>query len=153
MGDRSGTVKIARVFDFPRDLVFKMWTDPAKVAKWWGPERGVVVVSVVDPRPGGVMRIDVRTPAGVIHSMTGSFTEIAYPDRLVFRSAAPNSGVSVSPWVALNTVTFEELGPKKTRLTVVVEVVEAPPGELQALKEGFKGGWGESLGKLQKALS
>lgn len=74
------------------------------------------------------------------------------PELLAFRSAAPNSGVSVSPWEALNTVTFEVLGPRRTSVTVAVEVVNAPPEELGALKEGFRGGWGESFERLQKAM-
>lgn len=146
-------VEITRVFDFPRESVFRMWIEPRNVARWWGPEGCVVVVCEVDTRPGGAMRIDVQMPDGPVHTMTGTFRKVVAPELLIFRSAAPNGGVGSSPWEALNTVTFEELGPKRTRVTVVVDVLTAAPDETEALKRGFKGGWAESFERLQKALS
>jgi uncharacterized protein YndB with AHSA1/START domain len=149
----QNAVEITRVFDFPRDSVFSMWTDPRQVAKWWGPEGCLTVVCEVDPRPGGAMRIDVRTPEGTIYPMSGSFEKIVVPELIIFRSAA-SGGDDAAPWETLNTVTFEELSPKRTRVTVLVNVVAAGswPGDLDSLKKGFKGGWAQSFDKLQRAL-
>lgn len=153
-------VKITRIFDFPREAVFKMWIDPKNVAKWWGAEGDVTAACEVDPRPGGAFNVDVRLPNGTILPMTGSFTKIVAPELLVFRTAAPNSGIGSdrllllgSSWEAVNTVTFEELGPKRTRVTVAVVVISAGPEELEPLEQGFKGGWAQSLKKLQIALN
>lgn len=147
-----GTVEITRVFDFPRESVFRMWTDPKMLAKWWGPEGNVTLVCEVDPRPGGAIRIDERLPDGTVHVTTGSFTKIVASELMVFRIASPGVG-PFSPFKALNTVTFEELGPKRTRLTVVVSDILGSPEQLEALKQGFTGGWAQSIDKLQKALS
>jgi uncharacterized protein YndB with AHSA1/START domain len=149
-----GVVEITRVFDFPRESVFSMWTDPRKAAKWFGtPEGHVTVVREWDPRPGGAIKIEDHSPDGTIFAMAGSFVKVVSPELIIFRSAAPCSGVGSSPWEALNTVTFEELGPKRTRMTVAVDVVAAAPEEIEALRQGFKLGWAQSLEKLQRALS
>ena len=49
-------------------------------------------------------------------------------------------------------MTFEELGPKRTRVTVITAIVAGPQEERESLKEGFRNGWGQSFEKLQRAL-
>ncbi|HXP75753.1 MAG TPA: SRPBCC domain-containing protein, partial [Stellaceae bacterium] len=56
------TVVITRVFDAPRTLVFKAWTDAAHLARWWGPKGFTNPVCEVDARPGGGLRIVMRAP-------------------------------------------------------------------------------------------
>ncbi len=147
--EERGAVKIARVFDFPRESVFRMWTDPKKVSRWFGsPEGCVTVVSEWDPRPGGAIKTEDITNHV---SLTGAFTRVVAPELLVFRGVAKGPG-PYFPNETLNTVTLEELGPKRTRITVAVNVVVAPRGVVEALKEGFRGGWGQSLEKLQRAF-
>ncbi len=51
---------ITRMFDAPRALVFKAWTDPRHVARWWGPKGVTNPVCELDVRPGGAIRIDMR---------------------------------------------------------------------------------------------
>ncbi len=146
-----GAVKITRIFDFPRESVFRMWTDPKKLAKWWGPAGCVTLLSEVDPRPGGAMRVDQRNSDGSFHSFNATFSKVIPPELLVFRNASPGTA-DFSPWEALYTVTFEEPGPGRTRMTAVTEVVAGPEGERESLKEAYREGWGQSLDKLQKAL-
>lgn len=150
-----GAVKVTRVFDFPRVSVFRMWTDPKKLAEWWGPEGCVNVLSEVDPRPGGKMRVDQRSPKGDIYSFNATFEEVTPPERLVYRAASPGTTDEYggfSPWEAIHTVTFEELGPRRTRVTASTEVVSGPGEERESLMDAFREGWGQSLGKLQRAL-
>lgn len=85
------TVKVTRIFDFPRETVFKMWTDPTKLAEWWGPEGSVTIISEVDPRPGGEMRVDQRNADGSIYSFKAIFERVVSPERLVFRHASPGA--------------------------------------------------------------
>ena len=144
-------MEITRDFDAARESVFGMWTDPQKVARWWGPEGSTNVLCEIDPRPGGKMRIDDRSPDGLVYSMTGTFSKVVQPELLVFHSASPGAG-DWGPWEALNTVTFEELGPRRTRVRVNVQVVVASQGQREPLEQGFRGGWAESLEKLQRAL-
>jgi uncharacterized protein YndB with AHSA1/START domain len=79
--------------------------------------------------------------------------EIVVPELLVVKTATtPATGTA--PWEALQTVTFEELSPKRTRVTVRVKVLATGsfPGNVESLEGGFQGGWGEVLEKLRRAL-
>jgi len=145
------TVKVTRVFDFPRESVFSMWTDPRKLAKWWGPEGCVNVLCQVDPRAGGAMRIDERFPDGHTYLFTATFEKFIPPELLVYRSASPGTA-DFSPWEAVHTVIFEELGPRRTRVTAITATVAGPQEERESLKDAYRAGWGESLDKLQRAL-
>lgn len=151
----QGAVKVTRVFDFPRESVFRMWTDSKKLAEWWGPEGVVNVHSEVDPRPGGMMRVDQRSPNGDVYSFKATFEKVIPLELLVYRAASPGTTDEYggfSPWEALHTVTFEVLGPRRTRVTAVTEVVAGPLNERESLMDAFKEGWGQSLNKLRKAL-
>ncbi len=147
----QGAVKITRVFDFPRESVFRMWTDPKKLGEWWGPAGCVTLLSKVDPRPGGAMRIDQRNADGAYHSFNATFEKVIPPELLVYKNASPGTA-DFSPWEALYTITFEELGPRRTRVTAVTKVVAGPLEERESLMEAYREGWGQSLDKLQRAL-
>ena len=150
-GERCG-MKISRDYDFPRETVFKMFTDAQKAAKFFGPEGAEKLLFELDPRPGGAIRI-VDRYEGAVATTSGTILEIVDPERLVFRSATAPEG-STAPWEAIQSVTLEALGPKRTRVTVSVKVLETGsfPGGVESLEEGFKGGWGETLDMLQREL-
>jgi uncharacterized protein YndB with AHSA1/START domain len=146
-------VKISREYDFPRESVFKMLTDPKKAVKVWGPEGSVKHVFELDPRPGGAITIHDGDSERIYAKTSGTILEIVPPELLVFKSATtPAEGTA--PWEALQTVTLEELGPKRTRVTVQVKVLAAGsfPGGVESLEEGFVGGWGQTFDMLQRAL-
>lgn len=147
----QAAIKITRVFAFPRESVFKMWTDPKKLAKWWGPEWSVTLLSEVDPRPGGAIKVDQRNPDGAIYSFKAVFEKIVPPELLVYRHVSPSTA-GFSPWEALHMITFEELGPRSTRITAETRVVAGPQEERKSLKKAYMTGWGQSLDKLQGAL-
>jgi uncharacterized protein YndB with AHSA1/START domain len=151
-GERSG-VKISRDFDFPRATVFNMFTDSRKAAKWWGPKESVSLVFEVDPRPGGAMRIDDRHPDGTVFQTTGTILELVVPELFVYRSSTKR-GDEPARFEALQTVTFEELSPKRTRVTALVKVLSLGswPGDVDSLEEGFEGGWAESFQRLHEVL-
>jgi uncharacterized protein YndB with AHSA1/START domain len=150
-GGRSA-VKITREFDAPRRLVFDMLTDPKKAAKVWGPEGAVKLVFELDPRPGGVIRIQDQYE-GQIATTVGTITEFVVPELLAFTSRTTPPG-GTEPWEALQTVTFEELSPKRTRVTVLVKILAKGsfPGGVESLEEGYQGGWGETFDMLQRQL-
>jgi uncharacterized protein YndB with AHSA1/START domain len=62
---------LTRVFDAPRELVFKVWTDPKHLARWWGPRGFTNPVCELDLRPGGAILIHMRGPDGTVYPMTG----------------------------------------------------------------------------------
>ena len=72
-------VVFTRVFDAPRELVFRAWTDPKHVARWWGPKEFTNRVGEWDARPGGGIRLDMVGPDGTAYPMGGVFHEVAAP--------------------------------------------------------------------------
>jgi len=142
---------ITRVFDAPRELVFKAWTDPKHVAQWWGPKGFTNPVCELDVRPGGAIRIDMRGPDGVVYPMKGVFHEIVEPERLVFTSSAFEDENGNPQLAVLNTVTFTEHN-GKTKLTLHAVVVKSAP-EVAAALDGMREGWSQSLDRLAKELA
>jgi uncharacterized protein YndB with AHSA1/START domain len=75
---------ITRVLDAPRELVYRCWTEPDHLAKWWGPEgfRGSSIT--VNPVEGGAWRFCMRNAEGEEHWASGVYLEVVPPERLVF---------------------------------------------------------------------
>jgi uncharacterized protein YndB with AHSA1/START domain len=142
---------ITRIFDAPRELVFKVWTDPKHVAQWWGPKWFTNPVCELDVRPGGAIRIDMAGPNGVIYPMKGIFREIVPPERLVFSTMALVDEEGEPQLEGVTTVTFAEHD-GKTKLTLHVVMVKATPAAQGAL-DGMEEGWNQSLDKLAKYLA
>jgi uncharacterized protein YndB with AHSA1/START domain len=141
---------MTRVFDAPRELVFKAWTDTKHVAQWWGPKRFTNPVCEMDVRPGGAIRIHMRAPDGVVYPMTGVFQEIVVPERLVFVSSALDDKGN-SMFDVLSIVTFADQG-AKTALTLQLRVIKATAVAPQYLK-GMEMGWTQSLDRLGEHLA
>ena len=70
---------ITRVFDAPRELVFKAWTEPEHFVRWWGPKGYTTPSCTIDLRPGGVMHHCMRSPEGREVWTKGVFREIVVP--------------------------------------------------------------------------
>ncbi len=112
--DRELTV--SRVIDAPRDLVFKAWTEPEQIARWWGPKGYTTVEYQMDVRPGGAYRFVMRSPEGTDHRKRGIYREIVVPERIVFTFAWEEPDGRLGHEL-LVTVTLEDLG-STTRLTL-----------------------------------
>jgi uncharacterized protein YndB with AHSA1/START domain len=141
---------ITRVFEASRDVVFKMWTDPKHMAKWWGPHGFTNPVCELDVRPGGAIRIHMRDPEGTVYPMTGTFQEIIKPERLVFTAEAFDQRGAVVLEV-LNTVTFAEKN-GKTTLKLHARVTKVT-GEGIGYLEGMEAGWTQSLERLTSQVT
>lgn len=143
------TVVIERVFAAPRDLVFEAWTDPVRVAQWWGPEGFANPVCEMDVRPGGALRIVMRAPDGAEYPMKGVFREIVRPERLVFTNIAVDE--EGDPLIdGCTTVTFAEYG-GKTKLTLETSAISLVARAV-AMLEGMEAGWTQSLDRLGEYL-
>ncbi len=141
---------ITRVFDAPRELVFKMWTDPKHMAQWWGPKGFTNPVCELDVRPGGAIRIHMCGPDGTVYPMTGTFREIVAPERLVVTAVAEDK--QGNPLLeGHDVVTFEEHG-GKTKLTVHARAVGLAPIAPQMLA-GMEAGWTQSLERLAELVA
>jgi uncharacterized protein YndB with AHSA1/START domain len=104
----------SRVFDAPRDLVFSAFSDPKHLSQWWGPDGFTTTTSAFDFRPGGVWRFVMHGPDGRDYQNRVTYDEIVPPERIVYRHGG---GDDVVPVQFVTTVTFEALGPDRTRLT------------------------------------
>jgi uncharacterized protein YndB with AHSA1/START domain len=80
-------LEITRHFDAPRELVFKVWTDAAHLARWWGPKGFTVLSYRADARPGGRFRFGMRSPEGREYWAQGVYQEVTAPSRLCFTTA------------------------------------------------------------------
>jgi uncharacterized protein YndB with AHSA1/START domain len=97
-------IKIVREFNAPRHLVFKAWTTPELIKRWWNAKRGVVTLAEVDLRVGGKWRWVMMADGGFEVAFHGEYREIAHNERVVYTEifeGAPESG-------ALNTMTLTE---------------------------------------------
>lgn len=141
---------IIRVFDAPREMVFKAWTNAGHLANWWGPNGFMNPVCEVDLRPGGTIRVDMKGPDGKVYPMRGTFKEILEPERLVFISTAIPDDNGHPQLEALNTVTFENHN-GKTKLTLHVVVLKSSAAAQEALK-GMSAGWNQSQDRLADYL-
>jgi uncharacterized protein YndB with AHSA1/START domain len=142
---------ISRVFDAPRDLVWKLWTEEKHLKHWWGP-KGFTIVSVrADLRPGGAMHYGMRSPDGTETWGRFVYREIVAPERLVFIVSFSDSagGVTRHPWSAtwpmqtLSTVMFEDQG-GKTIVTVKWLPYRATELERKTFNDGMQSmqqGW------------
>ncbi len=137
-------ITLVRVFAAPRELVFRMWTDPNHLAQWWGPHHFDNPVCEADAREGGKILIHMRGPDGNAHVMDGVYREISPPTRIVFTTSVDHSGVRLLE--GHNVVTFEELD-GKTKLTLQAKV-SGFADIAKAMVGGFEAGWSQSLEKL-----
>ena len=146
----SREVVITRIFDAPRELVFKAWTDPKQMARWWGPKGFTNPVCELDVRVGGVWRIVMRSPDGMEYPCGGVYCEVVEPERLVFTNIATDKdGNPVLD--GLTTVTFAEHG-GKTKLTLQTRAA-AVVDYAAAYLEGMEAGWTQSLERLGELLA
>lgn len=151
-------VLITRVFDAPRDLVFRAWTDPEHLKRWYAPRGCTTRFSRIDIRPGGTFHSCIRTPDAHDCWCTGVYREIAVPERIVFTMAvADEQGNLVEPaatgmdsdWPreTVVTVTFAEHA-GKTTVTLRQTVSEA-----LAKRTGAHPSWIEMLDRLAEDLA
>ena len=109
-------ILITREFDAPKDLVYRVWTEPELIRRWWGGELGEVTVAESDPRVGGTWRCAMVTDEGSEVAFGGEYREIVPEERIV--STEVYEGMPEAE--ALNTVTFSETD-GRTTLTILVE--------------------------------
>ncbi len=154
--------RIERVFEAPRDLVFKAWTEPEHFSRWFGPQGTQVQVVRFEARPGGVIHSRLTTDG---HEMWGKliFREVQAPEKLVYVSAFSDEkgGLTRHPFSPdwpremLTTVTFKDQG-GKTLLALEWVPVNATEEEVKTFLgafDGMKSGWAGSFEQLEAYLA
>ncbi len=147
---------ITRLFDAPRALVWKAWTEPEHFMRWWGPAGFTSPAATIDFRVGGKYLFCMRSPDGRDMWSTGVYNEIVPLERLVYTDSfadadgsvitAEQMGMSGLPDVYHITVTLEDLG-SQTRMTLTHAGL--PAGEMQ---QSAAEGWNQSFDKLAASL-
>jgi len=145
----EASVTLTRVFDAPRALVWKAWTDSKMMAQWFGPRGFTNPICELDVRVGGSLRIVMRGPDGNDYPMKGEFRVVSEPELLVFTNIAIDSeGRHLLE--GETTVTFTEKS-GKTTLTLETYAVGLVPIAPQMLA-GMEAGWTQSIDKLQELV-
>ena len=145
---------IERVFDAPRELLWRAWTEPEHFVQWWGPDGFTTPYCTIDLRVGGQVRFCMSSPKYGDFWAGGLFYEIDPPSRLVYgdyftdehghRVSATRYNLSPDfPEETLTTVTFEDLGGGRTLMTLR----QAIPSGL-AEQSGAREGWSQSFEHL-----
>lgn len=145
-GDRA--IVARRVFDAPRELVFRLWTDPHHIANWWGPKGFRNTIHKMDVRAGGEWDFVMHGPDGTDYKNRIIYREIAAPERIRYSHV---SGPTFE-----STITFEplrEAGREQTRITVEMEFPSGAVRDQVAEQFGAVEGLSETLGRLADQLA
>ncbi len=140
------TLVLEWTFKAPPDRVFRAWTDPAMLARWWGPETFKTADPQMDVRPGGRWRTIMSGPKGESHTASGVYREIVPPKRLVMTWGWEQAD-STRGHETVVEVTFEA-APGGTRLRLVQSVFESAE---QARSHTM--GWTSSFNDLARMLA
>lgn len=133
---------ITRTFDAPRALVFKMWTQPEHLVQWWGPRGYTTPTCEMDVRPGGALRLCMRSSSdGTDLWVRGVFREVIEPERIAFTAT---NDIDNSETVIV--VTFADQA-GKTLLTMQQTFSRPDVGR------GAKEGWTSSLERLAEYMA
>jgi uncharacterized protein YndB with AHSA1/START domain len=133
-----------RVFDAPRELVFKAWTDLAHLGRWWGPRGFSTTTYSMDFRPGGFWRFCMHGPDGTDYQNKITYLEVVEPERIVYKHGGDKDCEPVNFEV---TVTFEEHG-GQTRLTMRMLFPSAQARDFTVEKYGADQGLQQTLDRL-----
>ena len=155
------TYVLERVFDAPRELVWKAWTDPELLPRWYGP-RVETIIHRLELKPGGLWLLEMRWGGSSIYQRV-EYTEVSPPERLTWLHSSSDADENIIPspmmadWplVLLTEVTFgEEDGQTELRLTWVPhEASEVEIACFSAALGGMNKGWDAGMDLLAELLT
>ncbi len=143
----STQIMITRQFDAPRHLVYRAWTTPELIRRWWAGDRGEVTSAEVDLRPGGTWRYVMTANGGFEVAFHGEYREIVPGERIV--STEVFEGMPGA--AAVSTVTFAGQD-GHTTLTILVEHTSQQHRDMH-LNSGMEAGMNESLDHLEQVAA
>jgi uncharacterized protein YndB with AHSA1/START domain len=139
-------ILIVREFDAPKHLVYKAYTTPELVSRWWPGERGEMESCEIDLRVGGTWRYAMVAKGDVQVAFHGEFSEVVPDERLVHTEVYEGAPPGSAP--ALTTVTFEESA-GRTRLSMLMRVESREVRDM-ILESGMEGGVQEGMDILEQ---
>ncbi len=144
---------LSHLFDAPPALVWKVWTEPEHLARWWGPQGCDSRVERMDLVPGGTFRLVMAFPGGGAVTASGTFREIDPPRRLVYEGmtqADTPCGAGIPPRATVTVSLADEQG--KTRLTLHTRFATDSDHEA-ALAAGYGPSWAATLEAIAVLLA
>jgi uncharacterized protein YndB with AHSA1/START domain len=139
-------ITLTRVFDAPRELVWRAWTEPDRLVQWWGPPGWSTPLETVtmDVRPGGTMRLTSVSEDGNEMTVVGVYREVVEPERLAFDEPAEDS------WHegAESVVTLNDLGDGRTEM-----VMQSTIQTTDEMREQAAAGMNGTLDRLAEHLA
>ncbi len=146
-------LELERVMPAPRELVWKMFSDPYHLAQWWGPKGCTNPVVDLDFRVGGRWYHVMHCLDGNDYPADSEFVEITPPERIVYRNRRLDDAAfgDNPPPSFLRIVTFTDLGDGRTLLKIEA-FFETADQKDAVLRRGFREGVMESLDKLEALL-
>ena len=155
------TYVLERTFDAPRELVWKAWTDPKLLPRWYGP-RVETIIHRLELKPGGLWLLEMRM-GGKSMFQRIEYSEVSPPERLVWLHSNSDAAWNISPspmmadWplVLLTTVTFEKDG-DQTKLRLTWTPHDASEAEITCFAAAIGSldkGWGAGMNLLAELLA
>jgi len=139
---------IIRTVDAPRELVWEAWTQPHHIAQWWGPNGFRTTIHEMNLEVGGLWRFIMHGPDGTDYPNRIVYREIVKPQRLVYDHAEDKPDPVVD---FRTTVTFEELGSGRTKVTLRALFATAADRDAR-LKFGVLEGGKQTLARMEQHL-
>ena len=143
-------ILITREFAAPRQLVWKAWTTPELVKRWWNAKRGAVTICEIDLRVGGTWRYVMEVEGGFEVGFHGEYREIVPNERIVSTETFEGlpEGVTEEQGTTVNTATFTE----KDGRTTLTLLVQAPSKESRdaIIESGMEAGMQDALDLLEE---
>lgn len=143
-------ILIAREFDAPRHLVYRAWTTPELVKRWWNAKRGEVTLVEIDLRVGGAWRYVMVADGGLEVGFHGEYREIVPNERIVSTEVYEGlpEGVSEEDGATVNTATFTEVD-GRTTLTLLVQATSKVSRDA-IVDSGMEAGLQDALDLLEE---
>jgi len=139
---------ISRLVNAPRELVFKVWTDPKHIDKWWGPNGFTNTFLEMNVKPGGVARFIMHGPNGVDYPNRIIYTDVIKPEKIVY---VHDSDIDNDPSRFETTITFESQG-NKTLITLRAVFVTAEEYQKVVKEYGAIEGGNQTLSRFEEFL-
>jgi len=146
-------ILVTREFDAPRSLVYKAWTTPELVRRWWHANRGEVTVAEIDLRVGGKWRYVAVADDGTEVAFHGEYREIVPDERIVSTETYEGlpEGVSEEEGTTVNTLTLTEADGR----TTITLLIQAPSKAARdaIIESGMEAGLQDALTLLEETAN
>ena len=142
---------LERIFDAPREKVYRAWTEPKLLKQWFAPKPWTTPGAALDVRPGGASMIVMRDPDGRDYPNPGIYLDVVENEKLVFTDAFTAAWEPSEKPFMTAIITFDDLGDGKTRYTARVRHWTVEDRD-EHEKMGFNAGWGQCADQLAELL-